>query len=227
VRRGVAIGAALLVLGVILALWYRERAATNGTPGPLPAPNLSRFDAAFERHMTELADVPAFRERLQGLPRKEVRTAIQSLAAKGMRRLPDERLEARTRIVARMLQELDVETCGAMATGKQNDAVHDAAVIVLDPPSLDEWVALSFEAARAELENAPAERPSPQELQLALGALFERVPEADAGRLRQALASLSEQTPSEACWAARTTYAAVPSLPVPVARVLARELAGP
>jgi hypothetical protein len=218
---------ALALLGVAIILWQRSRILPARAPqAPRPV-NLSRFDAAFDRHLTELAEVPAFKDRLQGLPRSDLREAIQGLAAKGMRRLGDERLTVRTRIVGRMLQGLDVETCSAMATGRQNETVHDAAVIVLDPESLDEWVALSFDAARAELEQAPAQRPTPQELQLALGALLKRVPEADSERLRQALGSLSEQTPAEACWAARTTYAAVPSLPVPVARVLERELAGP
>jgi hypothetical protein len=217
---------ALLVLLLGAYLWLRPSTAPKPEAPPRD-PNLSRFDAAFDRQLAQLSEVPAFRERLQGLPRKELRVAIQNLAAQGMRRLPSERLEDRTRIVGRMLQGLDIDTCSAMATGKQNDAVHDAAVIVLDPESLEEWVALSFAAARAELENVPAERPSQQELQLALGALFKKVPEADSERLRQALASLSTQTPAEACWAARTTYASVPSLPPPVARVLERELAGP
>jgi len=226
VKRSLAIVGVLLALALGAFLWLRPR-ETPKPEAPPRAPNLSRFDSAFDRQLAQLSEVPAFRERLQGLPRKELRNAIQNLAAQGMRRLPDERLEVRTHIVERMLQGLDIETCSAMATGKQNQAVHDAAVIVLDPESLDQWVVLSFEAARAELEQSPAERPSQQELQLALGALFKKVPEADSERLRQALASLSTQTPAEACWAARTTYAAVPSLPPPVARVLERELAGP
>lgn len=220
--------AALIALALGVALWLHERNVGRRQADAPPKPaNLSRFDAAFERHLIELAALPGFREQLQGLPPRELRAAVQSLAARGMRRLPDERLQVRTRIVGRMLDGLDVASCSAMATGKQNEAVHDAAVIVLDPEALEEWVALSFEAARAELEKAPAERPSPQQLQLALDLLFQRVPEADAGRLRQALASLATQPPAEACWAARTTYASVPALPTPVARVLERELAGP
>jgi hypothetical protein len=221
------LGLLLLGLGLGLAVWLLIRGVPEEVAAPSRPPNLSRFDAAFDRNLTELAAVPAFRAQLAGLPRKELRQAIQSLAAKGMRRLPDERLAVRTRIVGRMLEGLDLETCSAMATGRQNEAVHDAAVIVLDPESLEEWVALSFEAARAELEKRPATRPSPQELQLALSVLFKRVPEADSERLRQALAGLSEKPPAEACWAARTTYAAAAELPAPVARVLERELAGP
>lgn len=217
----------LLLLGLGLGVWLLLRGVPEQGPA-VPRPvNLSRFDAAFDRQLTQLATVSAFQAQLAGLPRKELRQAIQSLAAKGMRRLPDERLQVRTRIVGRMLQSLDVETCSAMATGKQNEVVHDAAVIVLDPESLEEWVALSFEAARAELEKRPSARPSQQELQLALNLLFKLVPEADSERLRQALAALSEQPPAEACWAARTTYAAVAGLPAPIARVLERELAGP
>ncbi len=225
-RRALPILAALLAVAAGIVFWMRMRGPEAQDAAPKP-PSLSRFDAAFQRHLTQLAQVPAFREQLDGLPPKELRAAIQSLAARGMRRLPDERLDVRTRVVGRMLDALDVQTCSAMATGKQNEAVHDAAVLVLDPASLEDWVALSFEAARAELEAAPDRRPSPTELQLALKALFERVPEADAERLRQALGDLGGQPPAEACWAARTTYASVQELPPPVARVLARELAGP
>lgn len=224
-RRG-AVAAVLLLAAIGLALFLRERGRPQESAGPRP-PNLSRFDAAFERQVAAFEGVPAFRAQLAGLPAKELRQAIQTLAAKGMRRLPDDRLQARTRIVGRMLEGLDVETCSAMATGRQNEAVHDAALLALDPDSLDAWVALSFEAARAELEKRPVSRPTAQELQLSLDVLFKRVPEADAGRLRVALAGLASQPPAEACWAARTTYAAVPDLPAPAARVLARELAGP
>lgn len=221
-----AVGAVLLLAGLGHVLFLREGRTLREAAPPRP-PNLSRFDAAFDRQLALLEGVPAFRAQLAGLPRKELHQAIQQLAAKGMRRLPDDRLRARTRIVGRMLEGLDLETCSAMATGRQNEAVHDAAVLVLDPDSLDVWVVLSFEAARAELEKRPATRPTPQELQLALRALFETVPEPDAERLRRALADLAGQPPAEACWAARTTYAAIGRLPEPIARVLARELAGP
>lgn len=223
-RRAAAFGVALALLAI--AVWLGGRGEKE-PPAPPRPPNLSRFDAAFDRELLQLASVPAFEAQLAGLPRRELRQAIQSLAAKGMRRISGERLQVRTRIVGRMLQSLDIETCSAMATGRQNETVHDAAVLVLDPDSLEEWVTLSFDAAQAELEKRPASRPSPQELQLALKVLFQHVPEADSERLRQALASLGEQSPAEACWAARTTYAAVPGLPTPVARVLERELAGP
>ncbi len=217
---------AVLLLVLLFAWWFRGRLAPE-TPETPRAPNLSRFDAAFEQHLAELAPLPAFRETLEGLPRAELRAAIQVLAAKGMRRLSDEQLLLRTRLVGRMLDGLDAATCRAMVTGEQNETVHDTAVIVLDPESLEQWTALSFEAARAELEQVPATSASPAELQLALAALFQRFPEAEGERLRQALAKLSEQPPAEACWAARTMYAAVPELPAPISKVLARELAGP
>ena len=225
-KRVAGVAAVLLLAAIGLALFLREGGGPREAAPPRP-PNLSRFDAAFDRQLAQLEGVPAFRAQLAGLPRKELRQAIQTLAAKGMRRLSDDHLLARTRIVGRMLEGLDVETCSAMATGRQSEAVHDAALLVLDPDSLDAWVVLSFEAARAELEKQPASRPTPQELQLSLDVLFKAVPEADSGRLRAALSSLASQPPAEACWAARTTYAAVSGLPAPVARVLARELAGP
>lgn len=223
-RRAVPVVVLLAAAAAGVFIWQRRASEPASPPRP---PNLSRFDAEFDRQLAQIAEAPAFRAQLAGLPRKELHQAIQSLAAKGMRRLPDERLRVRTRIVGRMLEGLDVETCSAMATGRQSAAVHDAAVLVLDPASVEEWVALSFEAARAELEKQATRRPTPQELQLALGALFRHVPEADAERLRQALANLADRPPAEACWAARTTYAAVPQLPGPIARVLDRELAGP
>ncbi len=223
-RRLALVAAAVLVLAAFVAVWMR---GTGEPPPPPRPPNLSRFDAEFERQLTQIATLQSFRAQLAGLPKKELRQAIQSLSAKGMRRLPDERLRARTRIVGRMLEGLDVEMCSAMATGRQSEAVHDAAVLVLDPGSVEEWVGLSFEAARAELEKHPTRRPTPQELQFSLGALFRHVPEADSERLRQALTRLADETPAEACWAARTTYEAVPQLPGPIARVLDRELAGP
>lgn len=223
-KRAFVVLLGLAVAGAALVLALRSGEA----PPPAPkAPNLSRFDAAFEQHMTELAATPGFEEQLMGLPRDELRAAVQGLAAKGMYRLPDERLLLRTQLVGRMLQGLDVGTCSAMVTGKQNEAVHDAAVLVLDPASLDQWVGLVFEAAQAQLEGRSVPEPTPPEIQLALQGLLDRTPEADRERLRVALASLSDQTPAEACWAARAIYAAVPELPPGASRTLARELARP
>lgn len=222
IATGIVLGAAV----VAGALWLRARAVPEAPPAPRPG-NLSRFDAAFERELLGLRESPAFRERLQGLPPDDLRAAIQGLGAKGMRRLPDERLDERTALVGRMLQGLDVGTCSDLVTGRQSAAVHDAAVVVLDPDSVDRWVALVFEAARSELEARPAPEVSEGELRLALSVLFKSVPEAEQERLRQGLAALEDASPPEACWAARTTYAAVPQIPRPLRGVLARELASP
>ena len=216
----------LAVAAALAGVFLLLRRGEAPPEGP-KAPNLSRFDAAFEQHMAELTGTPGFQEQLQGLPRDELRAAVQGLAAKGMYRLPDDRLQERTRLVSRMLEGLDVGTCSAMVTGKQNEAVHDAAVVVLDPDSLERWVALVFEAARAQLEGRTVPQPTAPEIQLALQTLLDRTPEAERERLRVALSSLADQPPVEACWAARTTYAAVPGLPAAASHTLARELARP
>lgn len=221
-NRLVGIGLVVGLLALLAWLWLRP-----APPEPEPEAPASRFDLAFARELASLSQLPAYRERLAGLPPEELRGAIQGLAAKGMRRLPDDRLQVRTRIVGRMLEGLDIETCAAMATGRQNATVHDAAVLVLDPASLDEWVALSFEAARAELEGVSTPRPSYAEIQLALRTVGERLPEAEATRLSQALANLADAPPAEACWAARNLYRIVPELGPPARETLARELAGP
>lgn len=219
----------LAILALVLAAAGAFLLLRRGEAPPAPpkAPNLSRFDAAFEQHMAELSVTPGFQEQLAGLPRDEQRAAVQGLAAKGMYRLGDDRLLARTELVSRMLQGLDTNTCSAMVTGKQNETVHDAAVLVLDPDSLDRWVDLVFEAARAQLEGKQVPQPTAPEIQIALQSLLDRTPDADRERLRVALAALADQPPAEACWAARTTYAAVPGLPAAASRTLARELARP
>lgn len=219
------LGVALVVAAIAaIALWLLRPAPA---PEPEKAPNLSRFERAFERNHLRLSTLPAYRERLEGLPRAEARNAIQALAAKGMHRLGEDRLRLRTLLVGRMLEGLDVSTCSAMVTGKQNETVHDAALLVLDPDSLEQWVDLSFEAAAAELEARPVAAPNATQIQLALQALFDAASEADRERLRQALANLGDQPPLEACWAARTTYAAVPGLDAQASAILARELARP
>jgi len=216
---------ALVLLATAAAggwLWLRADA-----PRGEADPALSRFDEAFARGLAELSELPAYREELEGLPQGELRDAIQALAARGMRRLGDEQLATRTRIVGRMLQGLDTATCAAMATGQQNEAVHDAAVLVLDPDSLEAWVELSFAAARAELEQRPLPPQSYPQVQSALQAVAVRLSQAEAERLSRALSNLAEQPPAEACWAARNLYQVVPRLDPPASTVLARELAGP
>jgi hypothetical protein len=180
---------------------------------------------AEDRVIAELSGLPAFQERLAGLPEDERRTAIDALETAGMVRLGDEALLERAALVGEMLGGLDPDTCGAIVRGQPTHEQQSRALASLPPSAVNAWAELSFQAARAELTSEPAPPDDPSAVKDAMRALSQRLPPVEAQRLGAALTNLRALGNPEACWAGRRIYAEVHDLGAPHDRALARVLA--
>lgn len=212
----------LLVAGVLFALGkLNARTPIGLAAGQRPA----ALVLAEDRVVAELSSLPAFEERLGGLPDDERRNAIDALGAKGMSRLGDEALLERAALVGEMLGGLDPDTCGAIVRGQGTPAELSRALASLPPSAINAWADLAFQAARAELTSAPAPPDDPTAVQAAMLALGQRLPAVEVRRLGSALTNLRALSNPEACWAGRRIYAEVHELGAPHDRALARVLA--
>ncbi len=226
--RKIVIGAALAAAALALFVTWRlhVRPAPPAPPASPPRP-VSAWSHAMERRFAEIHDDPLFRSRLGDLPEGEARAALMAQAERGFARLDDAALVERVRLLARMFQAADVETCGAAARGKATAEQRERLAASLDPASAEAWADLSFAAARAELAGAPLPPGAPpQQVQAALGGLLATLPADDADRLRAGMPHLLDLPDADACWVVQTLYAKVaaldPAQAAPLARVLAR-----
>jgi hypothetical protein len=224
--RKLVIGAALLAAVLALIGVWRLR-ARPALPAPPPPRVTSAWSRAMERRFAELHDDPLFRSRLGGLPEGEAQAALMAQAERGFARLDDAALVERVRLLSRMFEAADVDTCGAAARGKASPEQRERLAASLDPASAEAWVELSFAAARAELAAVPYPPAAPpQRVQMALGSLLATLPPDDADRLRAGMPNLLDLPDADACWVVRTLYAKVaaldPAQAAPLARLLAR-----
>ena len=224
--RKLVIGAALVAaaLALVLVFVWRLR-ARPALPPPQPPP-VSAWSRAMERRFAELHADPLLRARLGDLPEAEARAALLGQAERGFVRLDDAALVERVRLLSRMFDAADVETCGAAARGKATPEQRERLAANLDPASAETWADLAFAAARAELAAAPAPPLAGSQVQLALGRLLATLPQDDADRLRAGMPNLVDLPDADACWVVRTLYARVaaldPAQAAPLARLLAR-----
>lgn len=219
-----AVGSVIALLAAA-ALFALARMNARTSIGLAAAPRAAALALAEDRVIAELSGLPAFEERLSGLPEDERRNAIDALEAKGMSRLGDEALLERAALIGEMLGGLDPETCGAIVRGQASPAEFSKALASLPPSAISAWAELAFQAARAELTSAPAPPDDPTAVEAALGALAQRLPAPEVRRLGAALTNLKALGNPEACWAGRRIYAEVHELGAPHDRALARVLA--
>jgi hypothetical protein len=226
VTRGRAAVALVLLVAAIGIGVFLLRGRVAPAPGPPPAPPTA-LALAEARVVRELGGLPEYAEKLGGLPEDERRTALQAIEVKGMGRLSDDALLQRAALVDQMLGSLDPETCGAIVQGRPTAEQLDRALASLGPSATQAWAELSFEAARAELLDAPGPPADPMAVRVAMITLGSRFPAAESKRLGAALASLGSLPPTDACWAGRTVYQQVHEIGAPHDRALARVLAQP
>jgi len=225
VTRGRAAVVGVVVLALVVGVLLLRGRLAPAPEAPTEPP--TALALAESRVVRELGDLPEFTAKLGGLPEAERRTALQVIEVKGMGRLSDDALLQRAALVDQMLGSLDPETCGAIVQGRPTAEQLDRALASLGPSATQAWAELSFEAARAELLDAPAPPADPTAVRVAMIALSKRFPAAESKRLGAALASLSSLPETDACWAGRTVYRQVHEIGAPHDRALARVLAQP
>lgn len=226
---------ALLVLMLVVGGCERaadrlkqELAATQN-----PWPKSSPLHAPTDRLVRRLIVDPRYMERIKQAGSKE--KAIQAgaqLSLDGIARLPPQRLEQRAKVMAAILHAMPVEDCARIsrATGAAEVArlstVFFAQLEKLPPADIDAWFEMSYQASIAELEQRPPIKISEAQIQAASEAFMDSLP-SDAVRAR-AMAVLPEietAAPADACWASRTMFDAVATLPKPHRGTLAWLLA--
>ena len=183
-------------------------------------------DAAWERHVGEFRELPAFREALarSADPGNPLPT-LRALAMKGLRRLPDDALVKRVALLTALVGRVDHRTCAAIFRNSATPEELHAAFFLLDSHTLDAWVDIAARAAMAELQQADVPATVDQvETSDAVSALEKGLPPDEGDRLGRVLDGAADASDDEACWAARTLYGNILRIGEPYDRILARAL---
>jgi hypothetical protein len=197
--------------------------AASSVAGRSPVVN-SRYDTQLAILTARLASHPEFRQRVNGLPAGEAREIGQQLALRGLRRLTDDELAARARVLGRILRLSDTATCAAIVNSGVTPGL-ESAIRQLPDDDMQEWLELVFESTVAEVEQRRAPHsPTRTRVNQALASLSSRLSPDDADAVRHALADQQSMSAEQSCKAGRLLYGALPELPAADRAVLARAL---
>ncbi|WP_303636084.1 MULTISPECIES: hypothetical protein [Stenotrophomonas] len=198
-----------------------------------PWPESSPLHAPTDRMVRRLIVDPRYAQRIRqaGSKGKAAQAGTQ-LTLDGIARLPPQRLEQRARIMASILHAMPVEDCARSARAttaadvSQLSTLFFAQLEKLPPADIDAWFEMSYEAGIAELEQRPPSTVSEAQIQAASEAFMASLP-SDAARSRAMaiMPQMETATPADACWASRTMFDAVATLPKPHRGTLAWLLA--
>lgn len=209
-----AVGAAVAASPLGRSLWH--------------ALEVRRAQAHMNRLIAEsmgpVLDSAAFRERAEGLSAEQASALAQDLSAQGLLRLPDERLVRRVALLDVALEGAAEADCAAHLLGPTPEQSRSLLARLPDD-ALREWSQLSADAVAASLRGDPRRVPNQAQARDALAELLASLPDARRERLSRALTDPAKLPPSEACWAVRTIYGALPGLPAEGQRLVARVLA--
>lgn len=186
----------------------------------------TRVERAIESLETRLAALPEWRERTRGRSRTEMLEIAHELGFRGVSRLDDDSLATATGMLASILADVDVSTCGRMVKGKLSNT--DVAAVVVrrferaDRETLDGWMDVLYAAASAELTGRQVLPPAARDVSGAMQLLLSRMSRQDGELLRHTLLGIKRADDEHACWAARTLYYYLPQLPDQARRDLTR-----
>jgi len=206
----------------------QELAATQN-----PWPKSSPLHAPTDRLVRRLIIDPRYMERIKQAGSKE--KALQAgaqLSLDGVARLPPQRLQQRAKVMASVLHAMPVQDCAQISRAvtpadvARLSTVFFAQLEKLPPADIDAWFEMSYEASLAELEQRPPSKVSEAQIQAASEAFMDSLPD-DAVRARAmaVLPRMETVAPADACWASRTMFDAVATLPKPHRSTLAWLLA--
>jgi hypothetical protein len=170
-----------------------------------------------------LAATPEFQAATAGLSKTEVEAVVQDAARKGLSRLGDASLLARTAIMEEVLTVVDSATCSAIARGTVTPAQLFEVLAKLDAATMNAWMALWGEAVLSELRKHPL----PQTIEdsvvsTSFEVLVDTLPPDQGERLLSIWNDDSQASDEDRCWAARTFHKTLNSLGEPHRSTLAR-----
>ncbi|HVE78436.1 MAG TPA: hypothetical protein VNA89_06230 [Gemmatimonadaceae bacterium] len=170
--------------------------------------------------------IPEFAERAEQTRTPEERLALAlRLSRQGMHRLPDAAVVGVAQVKAKLLAAADSQACAGIARNTDLGAVLDAypaELARLDTASANAWTLLAYRAALAELKQEPPRQPGEEEVTAAMAALIATLPAPQRDRFVNALSDKPGTSDADACWAGRTLYRKLVTMPEPTRGVLAR-----
>lgn len=137
------------------------------------------------------------------------REAAARLASRGNRRLDDQSLRLRNRLILQLLGQVDRKTCGDFLGGTVRTESLVPALASLDDASLEAWARLGVLASMAEMSQMPVPTATDQGVQFAFRELYSQMEGPERLRLGRHFQAIADgNTPSEedACWASRAFY---------------------
>ena len=206
----------------------QELAATQN-----PWPKSSPLYAPTDRMVRRLIVDPRYTERIKqaGSKDKALQVGAQ-LTLDGITRLPPQRLEQRAKVMASVLHAMPVEDCARISRATtaaevaQLSTLFFARLEKLPPADIDAWFEMSYQAGIAELEQRPPSKISEAQIQAASEAFMASLPsDAVRSRAMAIMPHMETAAPADVCWASRTMFNAVATLPKPHRGTLAWLLA--
>jgi len=146
------------------------------------------------------------------------------LVQRGLARLDSESLVIRSVIVGRILRSSDAATCTAIARGRFEPKVLQAALAELDLNVLEAWATISYRAVAAELKGLPVQKPTKQQVAAMFEELMARLSPEEARRLAVLPDDNTKISDVDVCWVTTTLYQRSANLREPHRSILARYL---
>ncbi|QZN80737.1 hypothetical protein K5K93_19440 [Stenotrophomonas sp. DR822] len=231
---GARIGAVLVALLLVggcerAADRLKQEIAATQNPWPKssalhdPADRMLRRLIVDERYLTRIKQA--------GSRNKALQVGAQ-LTLDGIARLPPQRLEQRANVMASVLHAMPVEDCARISRATtaaevaQLSTLFFAQLEKLPPADIDAWFEMSYQAGIAELEQRPPSKVSEAQIQAASEAFMASLPsDAMRSRAMAVMPHMETAPPADVCWASRTMFNAVATLPKPHRGTLAWLLA--
>jgi len=208
----------------------RDRPSLSSSP---PAqirsadPESSALDKAMERLAARSNEIAEFREAMRNATSPQAAREIgQTLSQRGLRRLSDDQLLQRVKLMNRILTQANITTCAAIIRGNPSGMMQTLRRLEAD--EIEQWFDLIFESMVAELRQYPKPDTLPRpQVERAYQVLIERLPSADSELLIAVLSAPLQATDVEVCAAGRLLHENLLDLPEPHRAVLARSLVTP
>ena len=151
-----------------------------------------------------------FRRKLLEWPKGAERDSGMALSTRGIKRLPDDALETRARILGLVFDRIDADACGQLVAGHPSVRALDGMMTAINAlPEVErrEWAHLSALSMRAELLQLPKPASDSTAFLAALMKVVQNVPKPDSARFLEALAVSESASNADQCFMGKTLYA--------------------
>lgn len=178
----------------------------------------------------EAKDSPVVRQWFLDSPHKsgqQMQQAARALTQEGVKRLDDETLLSRTRVMRYMIDRASTAVCAAMGRGTVTEAQLAQAMETLDEEELRSFSRVIIRAMEAEIQKTRRSTEIGQaEIQLAFGQVGEALSGAEVERFQQVASNPNGASDEDMCWFNRKLHGLVFSLGEPSNITLAYVLTG-